>query len=166
MKGSQRRLDVRCGCCVRPVTDPLRPEGGRVNRALVYRGRPTPGVYQRCTDHCNAEQCTQHRWQYEVELPPGPNGRRRRITKGGFLTGKQAADARDEILHQHRAGSLPTNPDPTLAAWLRSWLALRIERADLRDGTIADYRDSIDRYLIPRLGHLNLAEIRGVHITT
>ena len=119
-----------------------------MNRALVYRGRPIPGVYQRCTDHCNAEQCTQHRWQYEVELPPGPNGRRRRITKGGFLTGKQAADARDEILHQHRAGSLPTNPDPTLAAWLRSWLALRIERADLRDGTIADYRDSIDRYLI------------------
>jgi hypothetical protein len=33
------------------------------------------------------------------------------------------------------------------------------------DSTAADYRDSIDRYLIPRLGHLKLADLRAAHIT-
>jgi integrase len=41
----------------------------------------------------------------------------------------------------------------------------RIDRGELRDGTAADYRDSIDRYLIPRLGHLRLADLRPAHIT-
>src|SRR5205814_2966617 len=56
------------------------------------------------------------------------------------------------VAHQYRIGALPTGPAVALAGWLRSWLALRVERGDLRDGTVADYRDIIERYLIPRLG--------------
>ena len=70
------------------------------------------------------------------------------------------------MAHQYRIGALPTGPAVALAGWLRSWLALRVERGDLRDGTVADYRDIIERYLIPRLGQLGLAEIRGLDITT
>jgi integrase len=53
----------------------------------------------------------------------------------------------------------------TLSEWLPKWLAARIERGELRDSTAADYRDSIDRYFIPRLGHRTLADLRAVHIT-
>jgi integrase len=136
-----------------------------MNRAFIYRGRPVPGVHQRCSENCGSCRCSRHRWQYTVELPAGADGKRRRLTKGGFLSGREAGDARVEAMRQHRTGGLLTAPAVTVAAWLRSWLATRIERGDLRDGTIADYRDVIERHLVPRLGHLNLAQLRGLDIT-
>jgi integrase len=100
-----------------------------------------------------------------VELPADPTGRRRRWTKGGFRSAKDAVDARAEVVRRHRAGTLPPDPTMTLGQWLPRWLATRTERGDLRESTAADYRDSIDRYLVPRLGHLRLVDLRAVHLT-
>jgi integrase len=136
-----------------------------VNRPYVFRGREVPGVYQRCTASCNADKCDRHRWQYEVELPTGPGGARQRFTKGGFLTAKDAVDARAEVVRRHKEGSLSTDGKMTVATWLPMWLAARVERGELRSDTASDYRDSIDRFLIPRLGSLKLAEIRAAHLT-
>lgn len=136
-----------------------------MNRPYVYRGRELPGVYQRCTAKCGADKCDRHRWQFEVELPNELNGKRQRVTKGGFGTAKEAADAKAEVLRAHKAGVLSNDPKMTLGQWLPKWLAARIERGELRDSTAADYRDSIDRYLIPRLGHLRLIDLRAAHIT-
>ncbi len=136
-----------------------------MNRPYVYRGRKVPGIYQRCTSRCGADKCDRHKWQYEVELPTGPRGERQRDVKGGFDTAKEAVDARAEVLRQHKAGTRSLDPRMTLGEWLPKWLAARIERGELRDSTAADYRDSIDRYLIPRLGHLKLIDLRAAHIT-
>jgi hypothetical protein len=73
-----------------------------VNRPYVYRGRKVPGVYQRCTTRCGADKCEKHKWQYEVELPAGPNGSRQRDVKGGFETAKEAADAKAEVVRQFK----------------------------------------------------------------
>lgn len=136
-----------------------------MNRPYVYRGRKVPGVYQRCTARCGKDKCDQHRWQYEVELPTGPHGARQRDAKGGFATAKEAVEARAEALRQFKEGTRSTDPKMTLGEWLPRWLDARIERGELRESTAADYRDSIDRFLIPRLGHLKLAELRAAHIT-
>lgn len=136
-----------------------------MNRPYVYRGRKVPGVYQRCTARCGPDRCDQHRWQYEVELPTGPNGARQRDAKGGFATAKEAVEARAEALRQFKEGTRSTDPKMTLGEWLPRWLDARIERGELRESTAADYRDSIDRFLIPRLGHLKLAELRAAHLT-
>jgi integrase len=136
-----------------------------MNRPYVYRGRKVPGVFQRCTSRCSKDRCDQHRWQYELELPSGPNGTREREVKGGFATAKEAVDARAEALHDFKTGSRSLDPRMTLAQWLPRWLEARIERDELRESTIADYRDSIRRFLIPRLGHHRLCEIRAADIT-
>jgi hypothetical protein len=47
-----------------------------MNRPYVYRGRTVPGVSQRCAARCGKDKCDQHRRQYELELPSGPNGSR------------------------------------------------------------------------------------------
>ena len=136
-----------------------------MNRPYLYRGREISGVYQRCTATCGRDKCDRHRWQYDVELSLGPDGKRSRRTKGGFATGKDANQARAEVLRQHRIGTLPLDPKMTLGQWLPTWLEARIERGELGEGTADDYRDSITRYLIPRLGNTRLADLRAAHIT-
>jgi integrase len=136
-----------------------------VNRPYVFRGREVPGVYQRCTSKCGADKCDRHKWQFEVELQMGPNGQRERVTKGGFDTPKEAADAKAEVVRLHKQGTLSKDRKMTVATWLPMWLDARIERGELRVDTAADYRDSIERYLVPRLGNLKLADIRGAHMT-
>jgi integrase len=135
-----------------------------VNRPYVHRGRKIPGVYQRCTAKCGSK-CDRHRWQYEVELPTGLNGKRERDVKGGFETAAEAADARAEVLREFRAGNRSTDPKMTLREHLPKWLDARIERGELRDGTADDYRDIINRFLIPYLGHIRLVDLRAAHIT-
>jgi Arm DNA-binding domain/Phage integrase, N-terminal SAM-like domain len=136
-----------------------------VNRPYVYRGREVPGIYQRCIAKCGRDKCDRHKWQYEVELPAGLAGHRQRVTKGGFATAKDAVEARSEVLRQYKEGTYSLDPKMTVAQWLPKWLDARIERGELRDGTVDDYRDNINRFLIPRLGHLKLAELRAAHIT-
>jgi hypothetical protein len=68
------------------------------------------------------------------------------------------------VLRQYKDGTYSVDPKMTLAQWLPRWLDARIERGELREGTADDYRDSIDRFLIPRLGYVKLAELRA-HIT-
>jgi integrase len=122
-------------------------------------------VYQRCTAKCDADKCDRHRWQFEVELS-GPTGKRERVTKGGFDTPKEAVAAKAEVVRLHKQGTLSKDRKMTVAEWLPMWLTARVERGELRSGTAADYRDSIERYLVPRLGKLKLADIRGHHMTT
>jgi site-specific recombinase XerD len=45
----------------------------------------------------------------------------------------------------------------TLARWLRYWL--KLAEPSLRPSTIHGYRDHIDRYLIPSLGRVTLADL-------
>lgn len=68
------------------------------------------------------------------------------------------------MLRKYKDGTYSVDPKMTLAQWLPRWLDARIERGELREGTADDYRDSIDRFLIPRLGYVKLAELRA-HIT-
>ncbi len=69
------------------------------------------------------------------------------------------------MLREYKVGTLSLDTKMTVAHWLPKWLDARVERGELRDGTAADYRDSIDRYLVPRLGQRKLAELRAAHIT-
>jgi integrase len=100
-----------------------------------------------------------------VELPSGLNGARQRDVKGGFASGKAAAEARAEVVRQFQRGERSLDPSVTVGDWLRRWLEARIARGELRESTAADYRDSIERHLIPRLGHLRLSDLRAAHIT-
>ncbi|WP_281906033.1 tyrosine-type recombinase/integrase, partial [Phytohabitans aurantiacus] len=136
-----------------------------VSAGNVYRGRRVPGVYQRCTDQCDQNRCDRHRWQYTVELPSGPGGARRQHAKGGFATARQALAARTHVLRETKAGGPVADPNLTVGRWLPTWLAARYERGEIRDGTAENYRDNIDRFLIPRLGHIRLVDLRPPHLS-
>lgn len=123
------------------------------------------GVRQRCTPSC-PDRCRQHRWEFLVELPADEMGKRRQIKRGGFRTQREAAEARAEVLAQHRAGTLPdaTKRKITTGQWLTEWLEGKLSARRLRPTTAKSYRQHIDDYLIPHLGRLRLVELRPEHI--
>jgi integrase len=101
-----------------------------------------------------------------VELPQR-NGKRQRHGGGGHQTAREAADARADAIHRHKAGTLPDvdSARMTLAQWLPRWLADRTEAGELRDTTAATYEQLTRTHLLPKLGHLRLADLRGTTIT-
>lgn len=101
---------------------------------------------------------------YSIELPAGPNGKRRQITKGGFDTGKAAMQARVDVAKADRDRQLPADPSKTLGAWLDEWLTGKFARGEIEDTTARGYADSIRLYL-SRLGHSKLRDLRGLDLT-
>jgi integrase len=95
-------------------------------------------------------------WYYAVQVTT-VGGRKARYRRGGFPTREAAAVARQAILDgpadQAAAGAW------TAARWLRYWLALA--EPHLRPSTLHGYRDHIDRYLIPSIGRITLADLTG-----
>lgn len=136
-----------------------------MNRKYVHRGTPVPGTYQRCADSCPADGCRRgHSWFYLVELPSSGGGRRQ-FKKGGFASGKDAAEARAEILLRERDGTLPVSDKTTVGDWLVRWLEIQKDVRELGEGTLVDYRRHVRSYWIPAVGRLKLVDLRPHHVT-
>jgi integrase len=125
----------RCGC-----TDPVtgRQRGGRCPRL------PEPG-------HGS--------WDYAIQVTT-VGGRRARYRRGGYATRESAAQARRALLDAPAAQAAAAAW--TTARWLRHWL--RVAEPSLRPSTIHSYRDHVDRYLIPSLGRIALADLTGAKL--
>ncbi|MFD0855607.1 Arm DNA-binding domain-containing protein, partial [Actinomadura adrarensis] len=97
-------------------------------------------------------------WYIRLELPKGPDGRRRRVRRGGFATRKAA----EETLARLRA---PGNPETgtgvvTVGEWLAHWLATRTRASS----TVRGYASHVRLYLVPHLGGLLLAGLSHAHV--
>jgi len=138
---------------------PARPEGPREPEPWLH-ARQDRGVAGGATG-CKRG----HKWTYHVELPTNTNGARHQVTTGGFTTGKEAADARADVLRLHREGQLPAGGKLTVAEWLRSWLITQEEVRGLRDGTLIDYRRHVESYWIPYIGAVKLVDLRTRQVT-
>ena len=97
-------------------------------RGHVYRRRTKSGALSR--------------WYAVIDAEKEPDGRRRQVTRA-FDTRTQAYSWLAEQQHAREVGG------PTVAAWLRGWLA---SRADLRASTVATYVGHVEKYLVPLLG--------------
>jgi hypothetical protein len=113
--------------------------------------RPDPGVtrYQNTAGEL--------RWRVTYDLPPGPDGERRRTTKRGFATVKDANRFRRDALarHEQGLGRDPAQGRQRLADYLRAWL----EGLSVKATSRADYRQSIECYIAPRIGGIRLEQL-------
>ncbi len=121
------------------------------------------GVYQRHSRRCprNAvgrgyapHRCT-GTWSYVIDVGRDANDERRQETKGGFPTKREAVEQR-----RKRLGELRTRTGEaygtTVAAYVEQWLSWK---RGLRDSTRLSYRQHLDDYLVPALGHYRLADL-------
>lgn len=95
-------------------------------------------------------------WYFALELPRGMGGKRRpRMRRGGFGSREDASAARDAAKATLRKGADPSLR-LTAGAYLTGWLAGRV---DLRPTARRNYGISVDTYLIPLLGHIQLGDL-------
>jgi integrase len=93
-------------------------------------------------------------WFFSLDLPRALGGRRRRVRRGGYATRHAAEQALEQL-------QVPGGRVLTVAEWLMAWLDTR---AWLRESTRRGYAAHIDRYLIPHLGMVLLAELHIGHL--
>jgi integrase len=122
------------------------------------------GVHQRCQiGACDPNtRCRTHTYSWTLELP-ARSGKRQRHSGSGYPTAREAADARAALYARRKKLPDVDQARMTLAQWLPQWLDGRED--EIRDTTLARYRQHVRDYLIPKLGHLRLVDIRGTDIT-
>jgi len=96
-------------------------------------------------------------WYFALELPRGQGGRRRpRMRRGGFDTRDEALKAR-EIAKATLGRGIDPSVRLTVGQFLTDWLTSRV---DLKPTTRRNYTFSINTYLIPLIGHIELGRLR------
>jgi integrase len=116
---------------------------------MARRGSGEGGIFQRESDG---------RWVATVELGKGSNGKRlRKVVYGSTKRQvqaklKTAQDARDK-------GIVTTGGNMTVSAWLDQWLDGLDATGKLKASTRRSYREVVNLYVRPHLGHIRLARL-------
>ncbi|GAB3544352.1 site-specific integrase [Arthrobacter tumbae] len=122
------------------------------------------GVYQRCEAGCPA-RCKRHKWAFQVEFPPGPDGKRLRVRESGFPDAATAKDARDAAVKAYKLGTLETDRrKETTGAYLTRWLEAKETARTIRPATIKSYRGHLTNYLLPNIGRVRLTDLKAADI--
>ena len=114
-------------------------------------------------DHGRRVNCGKRHgsWYYMHELPPDATGKRRQAQKGGFATEREARKALNDALAQLHRGTFVEVGRQTVGEYLDQWLE---GKAKLRSSTRRSYREHVELYLRPGLGHLRLSDLRELDI--
>jgi integrase len=100
----------------------------------------------------------QRGWQGYADLGLGPDGKRRRRHVYG-ASKREVRDKLNAVLVKHRDGTLPRSGKLTLGQWLTTWHRSLESSGSRRPRTLEHYRLHVERYLIPTLGAVQLAEL-------
>lgn len=101
-------------------------------------------------------------WFYRYDAPRLPGEPRRQPEVGPFGTKKEAEEVQAGMLA--RLGKGGRDPDRSLlfCGYLDYWLALK--KLELKPSTYKSYREAIDLYFKPGVGHLRLVDMRDHHL--
>lgn len=134
----------------------------RRERSSRVRGKGEGAVYRVPKDKTKPLK----HWAGAVELPPGPNGERRRKVvrrknKAELL--RELSTLRAEL---ETRGDLPT-AGITVEKWFRYWLD-HVVATQVRPNTLDGYRRTVENHIIPAIGKIRLekvspANVRRVH---
>ena len=95
------------------------------------------------------------RWYFVIDVPTGPDGRRRQMHRRGYTTQKAAQAAETAIRQQFGQAALAV--DGTVAAELDRWLEER--ELDLSITGLSSYRDHLRAYVLPHIGARQIATL-------
>ena len=105
------------------------------------------------------------RWYAVIDLPRGPNGKRRQKWHGGFATRREADLARADVLNKLKHGTYVEHTSITLEQWITgTWFALI--QPQLKPSTFHSYKRNMEIHLLPRLGHVRLINLTPYLLTS
>ncbi|MDX2826004.1 tyrosine-type recombinase/integrase [Streptomyces ipomoeae] len=99
-------------------------------------------------------------WYFTLELEAGEGGKRQRVRRGGFAT-KDDAKAKAAEVYRDLVGGTDVLSDATIGDDLRQWLK---RKKRLARTTHQAYKEHIDLYLNPHLGHIKRRDFKLRHV--
>jgi integrase len=101
----------------------------------------------------------QVRWRIRWDEGIGHDGQRKRRSRAGFASKRDAQAALLEVQSRLAMGVSVSSDRENLAAYLTRWLdGLRVKPT-----TLANYRGCVQRHIIPQLGHMRLRDLTPEH---
>jgi integrase len=102
-------------------------------------------------------------WYFDV--PDPVTGKRKQYSRGGFRTKKACQQALNEILATLRTGTFVEPSQRTLAHFLvEEWLPA-VRPPKVRPSTWLSYQKSVERHIVPALGHLPLQRLTPAELS-
>ncbi len=104
-------------------------------------------------------------WTYVVDVGRDPaSGQRRQLKRSGFRTQTEASAALAEVMTEVEDGRYRDDGRRTVESFLREWIESKVANG-LAATTARSYRQHIDAYLVPHLGHLRMRDLRPAHVS-
>lgn len=102
-------------------------------------------------------------WEYRFDVGPDPlTGKRRRTTKSGFRTKREATQAMNHAIASHLMGRHVKRTRRTVEDFLNEWHAA--VQSALRPSTWVNYRNYLDAYVIPVIGQTALQDLDAMRL--
>jgi integrase len=102
-----------------------------------------------------------YRWQVSLPLDPNdPSAGKKRYSKGGFLTYKQADNAMRDAVKESEKGRMPITDVTLFGDYAKEWLA----SLKIANSTRVGYEKIIRVHLLPQFGNNKLTDITGASI--
>ena len=102
-------------------------------------------------------------WYARYEAPRSTDGPRRRPRIGPFATERECREALDAAIGRVRQGAHIEDRSRTFGSYLTDRLRWWESEAELKPSTLASYREAIELYFRPGLGHVRLVDLRDRH---
>jgi integrase len=103
-------------------------------------------------------------WQFVIDAGLDAHGRRRQHRRRGFATKKLAQAAMVEAQNAALHGELVSCGRRTVAEYLEQWL--EAVRSGLEPAGYTNYRTCLNLYVVPRLGHVQLAALTPLTLSS
>ena len=102
-------------------------------------------------------------WEYRFDAGRDPlTGKRRRTSRAGFKTKREATQAMRTAIAGHERGRTVRPSSRTIEQFLTEWHAS--VRASIRATTWVNYRDYMNAYVIPVIGQTRLQDLTPVRL--
>ena len=102
-------------------------------------------------------------WSYVIRVVNPETGISRPRWVGGFPTERDAKSARDDARVKARRREYVDSSRVSVAEYLHAWLDGH--EVEIKPQTIASYRDLVNRYVVPSMGHMRLQGVRPAALT-
>lgn len=102
-------------------------------------------------------------WSYIIRIKDPATGKSKQVWVGGFATEKEAKEARDKARVEARQGQFVNRSEASVTGYLRGWLDSHA--LEVRPATLSGYRQMIEMYVIPNIGHMRLQSVRPMTLT-
>ncbi len=111
--------------------------------------------------HTSSEKGIYYRassWRFFIYVDdPDRRGKKKQVWRCGFQSKDEAIHAREEELRDLERGIVVDRKEEKLKSYINKWLNDR--KKSLKPSTLRGYKENIDLYIIPNLGHLRLSDI-------